>query len=1010
MTSIRPQAFGRIAHTLSAIRRRLLARDGLSALGWAVASLALLGLAVVLWAAFGGGHWLRTLAWAGGALALLYWIGWRFGRAAWGWRPDDAVAEHVEQGLPGLRDGLRASVQFARQWPEVAGSPAMVARLAEGVADHLGDADLRPVVPFSPLRRPFGAVGVALAAWGVVGLLAPSVLTRGFAALQPPVTVDGAIETGPLVGDLELTLTYPPYMDRAVKVIPNSAGDFEAPKGTRVAVRAVSLEPVRQASLRFGEADAAQPLAVAGARELSGAFTVTAAGRWRFAVETVGGEAQVESTPRRLRLEVDRVPEVTLMVPEADMTLKDLRDVPVVFEARDDIDLGQVNVVVGLAEDPDHVERIAQPAVKGRRYTGDETVDLTVVQAQPGDRVAIYVEALDTNDVDGPQRGVSATRYITVDSPHQKHFELTERLRATIEALLTALGDRLEVELYARDGLPPLPEALGALARTTDAAIAAVSAVVDEMADDPLTPDEVRLALAGRLGTLEAAARASDALVARLTPALATGTRSAVDQVNKANEQVVDALEQAVVLVEAMVARLALEDMEALAQELQEMRARLKDLISEYKQNPDDAALKARIMREIQRLRRRMQEMQARMAQLRQKLPEEFLNLDGLKKDEVSKGLDKTKDQLAELEKMLNEGKIDDALAALEEMEAALDELSQTLDKDMQSLHEESDPALQKAISELMDQTKDLMREQQAVADETEAMKAEADAKMKQLMEETFKERLADVTRKADQLKRETAQLDAGQLPRPAQDDMQFAREQADALRKALDRQQLMEALESAEEARQHLRNADQMSRYDRRADGQRPRLKRGEQLAEEIGDSMREMIQQARQQMSQAGDGEASQALGKRQQQLAERAQQLRQRVGEQAKQLPQLGADAEKRIEQAGQAMQQAGEQLKRGKAGQARPGQQQAMSELDGMLQALKQANRPQRAQRGEDGQQPGQGRRSSREKVKIPGAADHAAPEAFRKDLLDAMKDEAPEAYREQVKRYYESLIR
>jgi hypothetical protein len=47
--------------------------------------------------------------------------------------------------------------------------------------------------------------------------------------------------------------------------------------------------------------------------------------------------------------------------------------------------------------------------------------------------------------------------------------------------------------------------------------------------------------------------------------------------------------------------------------------------------------------------------------------------------------------------------------------------------------------------------------------------------------------------------------------------------------------------------------------------------------------------------------------------------------------------------------------------------------------------------------------------SRRKVEIPGADAHESPAEFRKDLLDAMKDKAPEAFEEQVKRYYETLV-
>ncbi len=56
------------------------------------------------------------------------------------------------------------------------------------------------------------------------------------------------------------------------------------------------------------------------------------------------------------------------------------------------------------------------------------------------------------------------------------------------------------------------------------------------------------------------------------------------------------------------------------------------------------------------------------------------------------------------------------------------------------------------------------------------------------------------------------------------------------------------------------------------------------------------------------------------------------------------------------------------------------------------------------RGDDGFDP------SREKVKIPGAEAHKVPEAFRKDLLEAMKQGTPERYRADVQRYYEELVK
>jgi hypothetical protein len=63
----------------------------------------------------------------------------------------------------------------------------------------------------------------------------------------------------------------------------------------------------------------------------------------------------------------------------------------------------------------------------------------------------------------------------------------------------------------------------------------------------------------------------------------------------------------------------------------------------------------------------------------------------------------------------------------------------------------------------------------------------------------------------------------------------------------------------------------------------------------------------------------------------------------------------------------------------------------------------------ADNGPEGRE-GDGGDPSREKVKIPGAEAHKVPEAFRKDLLEAMKQGTPERYRADVQRYYEELVK
>ncbi len=997
-----PPAYALIQRAIDRTRTRLRVRAALSALGYA---LAVVGGAVALTlAALGLGLpfiWGRpVLAVVGGAALLVV--------AARGlWRPlratrgDASVAAHLEDRLGTLHDGLLASVQFRTQWPDgVPGSPALAAGLAAQMAACLDAADLKALTPLTPARRGWLAAGGVAAVWLLLMLVAPRWVADGLAALTDRAGAQGERITGPLVGDLIVTLTFPTHTGRKPRTLPNSGGDIEAPRGTRVEISATTLSPVRAAAIRFGDNEAETTLAVREGRDVSGTFVLDAPGTWRFAMVVPTGELMVESQPRALRIEPDRPPTVTLQLPAEDVTLEDLRAVPVAFEARDDFGLSRAAITIALAEQPDNPEELVQPGVQGKRYEGADEVDLTVIQAQPGDRLALTVVAWDNDTVDGPQRGSSVTRYITVNSPHQKHWALSEKLQQMIEALLDALGDRLELTW----GGERLAARLSEVASGSSEAAAALSEIVEAMAEDPLTPEEVRLALAGRLGALEKRLTEERRFTAREAQGLDALDDAVVRTGRRHNDEVVVELEQTIILVEAMVARLALEDVAALADELHASKEKLRELIEAYKANPSDA-LKSRIMRDIQRLRDRIREMQARMAQIRQKLPQEFLNLDGLKKDDVAKGLDKTRDQLAELEKMLQEDRLDEALSALDEMSKALDELSASLDKDMQDLHEETNPELQKAISELMDQTRDLMKRQQEVADRTDAAaKKQAEAQRKALEEELAKQ-LNEARDKARQLRETAEELARERMPSIAEEEMGNLGQRTQELESALEQNRLVQALEMADRSMDHLDAMERFGRFDPGSEHYRELVEKGQKLDRELMKSLSDLLESARQRSAQAMQPGEGEQLRQQQQGLAEAAKRLQQRLQKRGQQLPALEGEPMQRVQQAENAMRQSADQLGQMRPGQAQPGQQQAMSELNALMEGLKQANKPQRADR-----QQNRGRDTSRERVRIPGAEEYEAPAEFRKELLDAMKQKPTDEYREQVKRYYESLIR
>jgi hypothetical protein len=50
------------------------------------------------------------------------------------------------------------------------------------------------------------------------------------------------------------------------------------------------------------------------------------------------------------------------------------------------------------------------------------------------------------------------------------------------------------------------------------------------------------------------------------------------------------------------------------------------------------------------------------------------------------------------------------------------------------------------------------------------------------------------------------------------------------------------------------------------------------------------------------------------------------------------------------------------------------------------------------------------RNRREPIRIPGADESRAPREWRQELMDAMREKAPERYNDEVRKYYEELVK
>jgi len=245
---------------------------------------------------------------------------------------------------------------------------------------------------------------------------------------------------------------------------------------------------------------------------------------------------------------------------------------------------------------------------------------------------------------------------------------------------------------------------------------------------------------------------------------------------------------------------------------------------------------------------------------------------------------------------------------------------------------------------------------------------------------------------------------------------------------KALDSGDLEDAVSAAEEAEAAARSAERsVGERARGRFGQRDRatLDAKEQLESARGDleAARKQLQELvpdpssllgpadRQKMSKDAD---------RQDQLGETAQRLQQMMDEIGKEAPIFGPEHKKRLQDAQQAMQRASQQMRNQNLRGARSSQRQAMRQLAELAKDLEQSGGQGQGgipmplpNGGSPGSEPsgedGDSGVASKERVEIPDGSAFKVPDAYRRDILDAMREGAPESWAQEVKRYYEKLI-
>ncbi|MFM7203742.1 MAG: DUF4175 family protein [Myxococcota bacterium] len=1020
------------AALLCALELLLLSVTGVSALLLVAAGLGGLG-----WV-----HQVLPPLFAGLALSLpLVWA-WRVLRPRYmAYHHPHEAARSVDAGVAGMGNLTLSALELAPQ-AQTGGvfSTELIQATVSEAARRVSSLVPGSLVPLSPLK-PWGISGLTSSALlGLMYLLLPTTMQanlQNFWSPPEPVSLADMLkppvgDDGPALADITVELVYPAYLQRDTELLENASGEIRAPKGTQVKLSARAAFVPTQAQLLL-EGLAPQVATVDEKGRFSASFTLESKSTWRFSLLETPSSKPFISRAYPIDIEEDGVPtvEITNLEPVTEVTVSE--PLAIRYRTQDDHGLTRLVVVSEGAKKTLRKTVLEYPANIDR---DENTFQFFPAEAEvpQGGSVEIWLEVHDDDTISGPKLGKSIRYRLTLASDEKRREQNLAGKEDLKEALLTALGDVLVIHDEPMRNKTTLSYVQEQQTLAQDMVkirdgFTSVRRLMEEDRNEEVVIYRAVLALEKEL--IASWERLEEALKER-SNAVGDGSAriSALDLRNR-RLAFLEGLENAVLSMESFANMARMESIMSRGEELKKSGQELRELLEQAKKSGKQPDLKA-MMEKLQEMQQKLSKMAQEMQQLDRTSAEWYQNPAGETQE--------VKDSMDELQKLLEQGKVEEAAKLLEEYMKNTDELMQSLEKmqkeefnnDRQSMTKDMAGVIE-GIKEMEEQQKRLMNDTRATQEQVRQQAGLSPQSLEQQTRSAL-EKVEQMRQSLDSSEQALRQNNGGQLPQDAERRMRESRDQLNTLESALKVQDLNRSMNGASDTARSFRAMEMDATRQERMSGQnmqtaKQAAQEGRRAAESLQRELQELaekLDESRQQAAAQGQG-----LAGRQQSLEQKGQGMGQRLQEYAKDSPVIPGKWGERLEQATRSMQAASGKLQSGELQGGVAEQQSVLQELGELRKEMEQTQKDMQQQaRGvprpqPSGQQPQQASaqpngpggetrenwgRSGNRVGEVDISKDYKAPEDYRREVMEGMKGDAPTRYKRLNREYYEKLVK
>ncbi len=252
------------------------------------------------------------------------------------------------------------------------------------------------------------------------------------------------VARAPILSRFQLKLNYPKYTQLSPQVLEENLGDVTTLIGTMVHFEGEGNKPIASARLIF-EGSEPVKLTVSGGIRLSGDFIVQRSEKYH--IELIDTDNVSNSQPIAYTIQAieDAEPHIEIVAPGKDVVLDDSMIVSLQLDAKDDYGVQKIQLVYRVEGADDDV------VVPLKMWSSTDTPvfiefpwDIDPIGLYPGDIISYHAEAIDADNVSGPNVGKSNIYSIRFPTIAELYDAVEFEQQAEMQGLEALYDDQAE--------------------------------------------------------------------------------------------------------------------------------------------------------------------------------------------------------------------------------------------------------------------------------------------------------------------------------------------------------------------------------------------------------------------------------------------------------------------------------------------------------------------------------------------------------------------------------------